>query len=126
MGPQTWIRKNKIFFPVTSNRNLAFPLVGLLQCSDGKESVCNVGDPDSIPRSGGSLRKGNGYSLQYSCLEIPWTEEPGRLHGVAELNMTEWLIGWVFWFIPFRINLPIKVHIVNAMVFPVVMYRCES
>ena len=24
------------------------------------------------------------------------------------------------------ITLPIKVHIVNAMVFPVVMYRCES
>ena len=71
MGPQTWIRKNKILFPVTSNCNLAFPFVGLLWCSDGKESVCNVGDPDSIPKSGRSLRRGNGYSLQYSCPENP-------------------------------------------------------
>ena len=25
------------------------------------------------------LGEGNGNPLQYSCLEIPWTEEPGRL-----------------------------------------------
>ena len=31
--------------------------------SDGKESVCNVGDPGSVPG------EGNGYPLQYSCLE---------------------------------------------------------
>ena len=37
--------------------------------SDGKESVCNVGDPGSIPGSGRSPGEGNGYSLQYSCLE---------------------------------------------------------
>ena len=28
------------------------------------------------------LDQGNGTPLQYSCLEIPWTEEPGRLHAV--------------------------------------------
>ena len=34
----------------------------------------------------------NGYPLQYSCLEIPWTEEPGRYsHGVADSDTTEWL-----------------------------------
>ena len=38
--------------------------------SDSKESACNAGDPDSIPGSGRSSRDGNGYPLQYSCLEI--------------------------------------------------------
>ena len=37
--------------------------------SVGKESACNVGDPDSIPGQGRSPREGNSYSLQYSCLE---------------------------------------------------------
>ena len=37
--------------------------------SDGKESVYNEGDPGSIPVSGRSLGEGNGYPLQYSCLE---------------------------------------------------------
>ena len=30
------------------------------------------------------LEKENGNSLQYSCLENPGMEEPGRLHGVTE------------------------------------------
>ena len=39
--------------------------------SDGKESVCNAGDPGSIPGLGGSPGGGNGNPLQYSCLENP-------------------------------------------------------
>ena len=39
--------------------------------SDGKESVCSSGDPDSIPGLGRSPGEENGYSLQYSCLENP-------------------------------------------------------
>ena len=39
--------------------------------SDGKESVCNVGDPSSIPGSGGTPREGNGNPLQLSCLRNP-------------------------------------------------------
>ena len=39
--------------------------------SDGKASSYNVGDPGSIPGSGGSSGEGNGTSLQYSCLENP-------------------------------------------------------
>ena len=46
--------------------------------SIGSHSV-NAGDPDSIPGSGRSPGEGNGNPLQYYCLEIPWTEEPGRL-----------------------------------------------
>ena len=36
---------------------------------DGKESACNSGDLDLIPGLGRSSGKGNGYLLQYSCLE---------------------------------------------------------
>ena len=34
--------------------------------SAGKESTCNLGDLDSIPRLGRSPGEGNGYPLQYS------------------------------------------------------------
>ena len=39
--------------------------------SDGKKSTCSVGDLDLIPGSGRSPGEGNGYPLQYSCLENP-------------------------------------------------------
>ena len=39
--------------------------------SEGKVSVCNAGDPGSIPRSGRSPGEGNGNPLQYYCLENP-------------------------------------------------------
>ena len=45
-------------------RHLGFP-----GGSDGKESVCNAGDLDSIPRLGRSPGEGIGYPLQYSGLE---------------------------------------------------------
>ena len=35
----------------------------------GKESACNVGDLGSIPGLGRPCEVGNGYPLQYSCLE---------------------------------------------------------
>ena len=34
------------------------------------------------------FREGNGTLLQYSCLENPWTEEPGRLQSMG-LDTTE-------------------------------------
>jgi len=36
---------------------------------DGEESACSVGDPGSILGLGRSPGEGNGYPLQYSCLE---------------------------------------------------------
>ena len=45
--------------------------MGLPCSSDGKESLCNVGDPGSIPGSGRFPGEGNGNLLQYSCLENP-------------------------------------------------------
>ena len=35
----------------------------------GKECACRVGDPGLIPGSKRSPGEGNGYPLQYSCLE---------------------------------------------------------
>ena len=52
---------------------------GLHCSSDGKQSACNTEDPGSIPGLGRSSGEGNGNPLQYSCLEIPGTEEPGGL-----------------------------------------------
>ena len=42
------------------------PSNGFLHSSVGKESVCNAGDPGSIPGSGRSPGEGIGYPLQYS------------------------------------------------------------
>src|SRR5574337_367067 len=39
------------------------------QQQQGKESACNAGDPDSIPGFRRCPGEGNGYPLQYSCLE---------------------------------------------------------
>ena len=51
----------------------------LLWWLSGKETTCNAGDVGSIPEferySGGR----NGNPLQYSCWEMPSTEEPGGL-----------------------------------------------
>ena len=51
--------------------------------SDDKESVYNVGEPGSIPGSGGSPEEGSAYPFQYSCLENPWAEEPGGLQSMG-------------------------------------------
>ena len=59
--------------------------------SDSKETACNAGDLGSIPGLGRSPGEGNGYSLQYSCLEnsmdrgVWWA----TVHGVAKSKM--WL-----------------------------------
>ena len=55
-----------------------FP-IKITSSSAGKESACNAGDPSLIPGLGGSPREGNGYSLQYFCLE----EEPGGLQSMG-------------------------------------------
>ena len=53
--------------------------MGFPGSSVGKESTCNAGNPNSFPGSGRSPGVENGNPLQYSCLRIPWAEEPGRL-----------------------------------------------
>ena len=43
-------------------------------------SATDTRDAGLIPESERSPGGGNGNPLQYSCLRIPWTEEPGGLH----------------------------------------------
>ena len=53
-------------------------LVDLPSGSDGKVSVCNAGDPCSIP----GLGRSPGEMAAHSSIlawKIPWTAEPGRL-----------------------------------------------
>ena len=59
---------------------------GFLGGSDGKESACNAGDTGSIPELGRSPGEGNGYPLQYSCLENPTDRGAwwATVHGVAK------------------------------------------
>ena len=54
-----------------------------LGASEGKESDCQAGDVGSIPGSGQSPGGGNSNPLQYSSLEIPWTEEPMGLQSIG-------------------------------------------
>ena len=46
---------------------------------------CNTGDPSSIPGLGRAPGEGNGYSLQYSCLENPMDRGSW---------WATWFIGW--------------------------------
>ena len=59
--------------------------------SDGKESACSAGDPGLISGLAISPGEGNGYPLQYSCLENLMVRGAwwGKVHGVTELDMTE-------------------------------------
>ena len=52
---------------------------GFLGGSVVKHSPVKAGGSSSIPELGKSPGEGNGSPLQYSCLQIPWTEEPGKL-----------------------------------------------
>ena len=53
--------------------------------SDSIESACNVGDLSSVPGSRRPPGEGNGYPLQYSCLENSMDRGPwwATVHGVT-------------------------------------------
>ena len=61
--------------------------------SDGKESGCNGGDLGLIPGSGISSGEGNGYLLQYFCLENSMDRgaQWSIVHVATESDMTEQL-----------------------------------
>ena len=68
-----------------STQHLGFPGGSVV-----KNPPANAGVEGSVPGSGRSPGGGNGNPLQYSCLENPWTEEPGLLPpmGSQELDTT--------------------------------------
>ena len=99
----------------TATETLAIPCG-----SEGKASACNARDLGSIPGWRRSPGEGNDNPLQYSCLENPMDGEAwwATVHGVAKSRTR--LSDFPF------ITLPTKVCLVKAMVFPVVIYGCES
>ena len=82
---KTWVpwntQKGPLSYPSPSSLFSYRPLHfhGFPGGSDGKESACNVRSLGSIPGSGRSHGKENGYPLQYSRLENPMAEELGGL-----------------------------------------------
>ena len=54
--------------------------------SDSKEYFCNAGDPGWFPPLGRSPGEGNGYPLQYSCLENTMIRGArwSMVHGIAK------------------------------------------
>ena len=57
--------------------------MGFSDGSELKNPPANTEDVGSIPGSGRFPGGVNGNPLQYSCLEIPWTEEPGGLQSMG-------------------------------------------
>ena len=62
--------------------------------SVGKESACNAEDLNLIPGLGRSPGEGNGYPLQYCCLEDSMDRGAwwATVHGITESNMTKRLL----------------------------------
>ena len=56
---------------------------GLLSGSVVKNLPDNAGNTVSIPGSGRCPGEGNVNPLQFTCLEIPWIEEPGGLQSMG-------------------------------------------
>ena len=65
--------------------------IGFPGGSDGKELACNEGDLGSIPVLGRCPEEGNGYPLQYSCLENSMDRGAwwATVHGRAK-SRTRW------------------------------------
>ena len=61
------------------NKRLVDCVPWLPRWHSGKEPAYNAGDSGLIPGARRSLGEGNANTFQYSCLENPRTEEPGRL-----------------------------------------------
>ena len=85
----------KIKYTVNVHFNYKFGFPGGL---DGKESACNAGDPGLISGSGRSSGEGNGYPLQYPCLENSMDRGAWRIivHQVTK-SWTSLSTTFTFW-----------------------------
>ena len=90
--------KDVVLFPQEILRaGLAVASSFCLHLIGGKKSACSAGDSSLIPGSGRPSGEGNGYPLQYSCLEN--SMDTGAWQAIvcgsiarAELDTTEWPI----------------------------------
>ena len=76
---------------ITTELVIVIHATGLPRCSVGKDSICNAGDPDSIPGLGRSPGGGHGLENSYGQRSLvsysPWcrkesdtTEQLGTAH----------------------------------------------
>ena len=84
------LRERKIQCLISPPCCYIFPSISLYygfpSSSNGKVSVCNIGNLGSIPGLGRSPGEGNGSPLQCSCLENPMDGEAWQttVHGVTK------------------------------------------
>ena len=87
--------------------------LGFPDSSVGKESVCNAGEPSSVPGSKRSAGEGTGYPLQYSWVSLvaqlvkdlpemweTWVESLGWEDPIEKRKATHssilaWKIPWI-------------------------------
>ena len=62
-------------------------IIYIVDGSAGQESVCNAGDIGDMSLGQEDPGEGNGNPLQYSCLKIPWTEEPDELQSMGSQSV---------------------------------------
>ena len=87
---ETWVQSLDSEDPRKRAWHPTLVFLGFPGGSDGKESICNVGDSGSIPGSGSPPGGGHGTPLQYSCLENPVRQ--ATVHGVAKSQtQLKWL-----------------------------------
>ena len=97
-------RKQMVASGCSSNILSSFEHHGFPGGSEGKESICNAGDPALIPGSGRSPGEGNCYPLQYSCLESPM-DRGGWWATVQEVaKIWTWLSDQHFHFFKYSSN----------------------
>ena len=58
-----------LYLCMYDNNGISSHLLGFPGDSDSKDPTCNTGDPGSIFALERSPRRGNGWQLQYPCLE---------------------------------------------------------
>ena len=91
MGSQK-VRHRQLIVLLFYHRSKGFP--GGTVVKTLPTNVEDERDSGSIPKSGRSPRRENGNPLQYYCLEIPWTEELGRLQSIGSQRVRHGLSDW--------------------------------
>ena len=63
--------------------NSSFHIHGTIVVKNPPSNARDIRDVGSIPESERSQGGRHANPLQYSCLEIPWTGEPGGLYSIG-------------------------------------------
>ena len=104
LGPLNWQNQIRYMCILTCVHTYAYKYIIICICkhfpggSDGKESACNTGDLGLIPELGRSPGEGNGYPLQYSCLENSMDRGAWLATHCGVTKSRTWLSDWRFYF----------------------------